>query len=77
MRFSEEPCENCGQSFEVERGCICRFTEKGKRPMKEWNVRIDGKWIGTVFARNEEVARLAAISRFEPSFMAEISVNPR
>ena len=45
--------------------------------MKEWNVRIDGKWIGTVFARNEEVARLAAISRFEPSFMAEISVNPR
>lgn len=33
--------------------------------MKEWNVYVRGKYVGTVDARTEELARLAAISRYD------------
>jgi hypothetical protein len=48
--------------------------------MVEWNVYINGEYIGTVFARSEETARCAALSQFDvsgPSEDAEISVSRR
>lgn len=45
--------------------------------MKEWNVYINGKYVGTVDARDEASARLAAISRYEPGDEDSISVNRR
>lgn len=50
--------------------------EKG-RPMFEWNVYVNGRYVGTVDARTEEQARLAAWSRFDPPEDASISVAKR
>lgn len=33
--------------------------------MKEWDVYIDGKHVGTVHAKDEDEARLAAIYKFD------------
>lgn len=45
--------------------------------MKEWNVYVNGKWVGCVDARNEDDARCAANSQFDIDEGADISVNPR
>ena len=43
----------------------------------EWNVYIDGKYCGTVQARDEEEARCNAIVKYEPNENARISVQKR
>lgn len=45
--------------------------------MHEWNVYVNGKWVGTVHARTEEDARNHAWSRFDPPEDASISVSRR
>lgn len=45
--------------------------------MKEWNVYIDGVYIGTVHAKTEDSARLAAQYRFEVPNDSSISVSLR
>lgn len=45
--------------------------------MFEWNVYVNGRHVGTVDARTEEQARLAAWSRFDPPEDASISVAKR
>lgn len=45
--------------------------------MAEWNVYVNGKYVGTVHARSEESARNAAWSRFDPQEDASISVSKR
>jgi len=45
--------------------------------MLEWNVYIDGKYVGTVHERTEEAARCAALSKFDPPDDAVISVSKR
>ena len=45
--------------------------------MVEWNVYVDGKYVGTVFARTEEAARCAAWSQFDPPEDASVSVSKR
>lgn len=44
---------------------------------REWDVYVDGHFVGTVFANRESEARLAALSTFDPSPESDISVNPR
>lgn len=45
--------------------------------MIEWNVYIKGFYMGTVFAKNESDARLAALSDFDIDEEADISVSKR
>lgn len=45
--------------------------------MAEWNVYVNGKYVGTVHERSEELARCAAWSRFDPPEAADISVSKR
>lgn len=45
--------------------------------MNEWNVYVDGKYVGTVHAQCEDDARNTAWSRFDPSEDASISVARR
>lgn len=45
--------------------------------MCEWNVYVNGKYVGTVDARTEEEARCAGWSRFDPPEDASISVSRR
>jgi len=45
--------------------------------MHEWNVYVDGTYVGTVHARTEDSARNAAWSTFDPPEQAEISVHQR
>lgn len=45
--------------------------------MKTWNVYIDGVWKGTVFGHDEQEARNAAISTYDPPLEASISVSQR
>lgn len=45
--------------------------------MNEWNVYVNGTYVGTVHARTEENARNMAWSRFDPSEDASISVARR
>jgi hypothetical protein len=45
--------------------------------MFEWNVFVNGHYVGTVDARTEEEARGAAWSRFDPPADASISVAKR
>ena len=45
--------------------------------MIEWNVYVDGRYIGTVDARSEEFARLAAWSTFDLPEEANVSVSKR
>ena len=44
---------------------------------KEYDVYINGEFVGTVFASSESEARCAAWSTFDPDESAEISVNRR
>ncbi len=43
----------------------------------EWNVYINGKYVGTVHALSEDEACCAAWSTFDPPESASISVNRR
>lgn len=43
--------------------------------MNEWNVYVDGKYIGTVMGRDEDDARLAALCRYEILEDASFSVS--
>ena len=45
--------------------------------MVEWNVYIDGKYVGTVFAGSEEEARCASWSQFDPAEDSDLSVSRR
>jgi hypothetical protein len=45
--------------------------------MSEWNVYVNGKYIGTVQARDEDDARMAALCRFEVPEDASVSVSRR
>lgn len=45
--------------------------------MVEWNVYVNGRYVGTVDARTEEEARCAAWSCFDPPEDASISVAKR
>lgn len=45
--------------------------------MVEWNVYVNGRYIGTVHAKSEESARLAAWSTFDLSEGANVSVSRR
>jgi hypothetical protein len=43
----------------------------------EWNVYVNGTYVGTVMASREEDARCAAWSEFHPSADASVSVSKR
>lgn len=43
----------------------------------EWNVYVEGKYVGTVHADNESDARCAALSEFDAPENASISVMLR
>lgn len=45
--------------------------------MKEFDVYVNGKYVGTVLAKDESDARLAAFHKFDTSAINEVSVNPR
>lgn len=45
--------------------------------MFEWNVYVDGKYVGTVDTKNESEARCAACSVFDLQEESEISVSKR
>lgn len=45
--------------------------------MVEWNVYVDGRFVGTVHETSEENARCAAWSKFDLPEDAEISVSKR
>lgn len=45
--------------------------------MHEWNVYINGRYVGTVHADSEESARCAALSQFDPPEDASLSVSRR
>jgi hypothetical protein len=43
----------------------------------EWNVYVEGKYVGTVQASTEDSARCAALSRFDLNGEVALSVHPR
>lgn len=43
----------------------------------EWNVYVDGKYVGTVFESSEDQARCAAWSTFDLPEEASVSVSRR
>lgn len=45
--------------------------------MKEWNVYVDGRFVGTVHESSEESARLAALSQYDLPDDAALSVSRR
>lgn len=45
--------------------------------MKEWDVYINGWYVGTVYETNEENARCAAIYKFDIPSDADFSVKQR
>lgn len=45
--------------------------------MKEWDVYVDGEYVGCVNARNEDDARCAAWSVFDPPEFSTVSVKVR
>ncbi|MEQ7817040.1 hypothetical protein [Xanthomonas hortorum] len=45
--------------------------------MVEWNVYVDGQYVGTVHENSKEAARCAALSKFDPPEDADISVSKR
>jgi len=45
--------------------------------MKEWNVYVDGRYVGTVQEKTEEQARLAALSKYDVPDDADLSVSRR
>lgn len=45
--------------------------------MKEWNVYVDGRYVGTVNEETEALARLAAFSKYDVPDDAELSVARR
>ena len=45
--------------------------------MFEWNVYVNGKYVGTIHAATEAAARGAAWSRFDPPEDAAVSVSKR
>lgn len=45
--------------------------------MKEWNVYVNGRYVGTVNETTEDAARLAAFSKFDIDDGAAVSVSRR
>ena len=45
--------------------------------MKEWNVYVDGRYVGTVHEETEALARLAAFSKYDVPDDAELSASRR
>lgn len=45
--------------------------------MFEWNVYVNGQYVGTVQEASEDAARCAALSKFDPPEDASISVSRR
>lgn len=45
--------------------------------MIEWNVYVNGRYVGTVQETTEELARCAALSQFDVPDNADISVSRR
>jgi hypothetical protein len=45
--------------------------------MKEWNVYVSGRYIGTVQETTEDAARAAAFSKYDIPEDADVSVSRR
>lgn len=45
--------------------------------MKEWNVYVNGRYVGTVNETTEEAARLAALSKYDIDDDGDLSVSSR
>lgn len=45
--------------------------------MKEWNVYVDGRYVGTVNEKTEALARHAAFSKYDVPEDADLSVSRR
>lgn len=45
--------------------------------MKEWDVYVDGRFVGTVHEKTEALARLAALSKYDLPNDADLSVSRR